>query len=284
MKKYDCFTFLNEIELLEFRLKLLGDYFDYFVIIESNLTFSGKEKSYFYKDHEARFDKWKAKIIYYPLVQKVTEFTIADPTSKKPSYNAWLSEYQQRNAIREVVRAGENDMIFLGDLDEIPDPYILKKIKNTSFPQVFSMKFHYYFMNCGLVSAKEKWNGTVVMNGEYFYSNTPQHIRRNRDLYKKIKGGWHFSYLGGIEKIKYKIQSFSHTEYDTEEFLNDTHILNSLENGVDFLKRHEMKFYFFPILFYRYKTRKLIKQYPAFIRKTSILKWLLCRLLPSSSR
>ena len=194
MKKYDCFIFLNELDLLEFRLKLLGDYIDYFVIIESNLTFSGKEKPYFYKSSESRFDKWKAKIIYYPLVQKITEFTYKNPISKELGYNAWLSEYQQRNAISDVVKAGDNDIIFMGDLDEIPDPSILRKIENLSFPKVFSMRFHYYFMNCRAVNTDEKWNGTVVMNGGYFNSNTPQYTRRNKDLYEKIDGGWHFSY------------------------------------------------------------------------------------------
>lgn len=276
MKKYDCFTFLNEVDLLEFRLRLLDDHIDYFVIIESNLTFSGKEKPYFYRENEARFEKWKAKIIYCPLIQKATEFAFKDAITKELRYNAWLSEYQQRNAIRAAVRVCENDIMFMGDLDEMPDPHILRNIGNLSFPKVFSMKFHYYFMNCRAINNDEKWIGTVVMKGEYFNSHTPQYIRSNRNLYEKIDGGWHFSYLGGVEKIKYKIRSFSHTEYDQEGFLNDDHILNSIENGFDFLKRNGMKFIFVPILFYPYKTRKLMKQYPNFIKKTSILKWLIC--------
>lgn len=35
MAIYDCFTFFNEIELLEWRLKLLDEVVDYFVIVES---------------------------------------------------------------------------------------------------------------------------------------------------------------------------------------------------------------------------------------------------------
>lgn len=38
MAIYDCFTFFNEIELLEWRLKLLDEVVDYFVIVESNMT------------------------------------------------------------------------------------------------------------------------------------------------------------------------------------------------------------------------------------------------------
>jgi len=38
MKVFDCFTFFNELDLLEFRLKFLDEYVDYFFIAESNLT------------------------------------------------------------------------------------------------------------------------------------------------------------------------------------------------------------------------------------------------------
>ncbi len=41
MKIYDCFTFYNEFELLELRLKLLAPYVDYFVLSEANVTLRG---------------------------------------------------------------------------------------------------------------------------------------------------------------------------------------------------------------------------------------------------
>ncbi|MBK6633151.1 MAG: hypothetical protein IPG38_01480 [Chitinophagaceae bacterium] len=44
MRVFDCFTFFNELDLLEFRLKFLNDHVDFFVIAESNLTFNGKSK------------------------------------------------------------------------------------------------------------------------------------------------------------------------------------------------------------------------------------------------
>ena len=41
-KLYDVFLFLNELDLLELRLKTLFNVVDYFVITEINETFSGK--------------------------------------------------------------------------------------------------------------------------------------------------------------------------------------------------------------------------------------------------
>ena len=40
---YDCFTFFNELDLLDIRLNILNDYVDKFVIVESTKTFTGKE-------------------------------------------------------------------------------------------------------------------------------------------------------------------------------------------------------------------------------------------------
>ena len=40
MKKYDIFSFNNELDMLEIRLNILSDYVDFFVIVEATETFS----------------------------------------------------------------------------------------------------------------------------------------------------------------------------------------------------------------------------------------------------
>ena len=44
MKIYDCFTFFNELELLDLRLKELYNHVDCFVLVEATLTHTGKPK------------------------------------------------------------------------------------------------------------------------------------------------------------------------------------------------------------------------------------------------
>jgi len=44
MKIYDSFTFFNEFELLEHRLRELYDHVDYFVLVEANRTFQDEPK------------------------------------------------------------------------------------------------------------------------------------------------------------------------------------------------------------------------------------------------
>jgi beta-1,4-mannosyl-glycoprotein beta-1,4-N-acetylglucosaminyltransferase len=136
-------------------------------------------------------------------------------------------------------------------LDEIPNPFLLKKINLKNGPVVLSMLFHYYFFNCQNVGKERWWNGTILCNGKQFRSTTPQQLRDKRNNWQCIaKGGWHFSYLGGLEKIKYKIQSFAHTEFNREEFLNDEHIIKAMEEGKDIFNRPDTIYKFVSVYYY----------------------------------
>ena len=55
---------------------------------------------------------------------------------------------------------------------------------------------------------------------------------------KVIKnGGWHFSYLMSPIKIKKKIESFAHSEYNKEEYKNLKNIESCIKNGTDLYNR-----------------------------------------------
>ena len=45
------------------------------------------------------------------------------------------------------------------------------------------------------------------------------------------KVGLHISYLGGADRIKEKIESFAHTEYDRPEFKDKAHVEHCLRNA-----------------------------------------------------
>ena len=62
-KVIDCFTFYNELELLNLRLHELWDDVDYFVISESNHTHRGKKKKLYYLENQDKFIKFSEKII-----------------------------------------------------------------------------------------------------------------------------------------------------------------------------------------------------------------------------
>ena len=51
----DAFVFFDELDLLESRLAYLYDFVDLFLIVESNKTFTGKSKDYYYEKNRKVF-------------------------------------------------------------------------------------------------------------------------------------------------------------------------------------------------------------------------------------
>ena len=50
-------------------------------------------------------------------------------------------------------------------------------------------------------------------------------------------GGWHFSFLMTPENIQKKIQSFAHSEFNTNNFTNLDKISTSIKKGIDIFDR-----------------------------------------------
>ena len=50
-------------------------------------------------------------------------------------------------------------------------------------------------------------------------------------------GGWHFSFLKDPQSIKHKIMSYSHQEYNTDEFTNTDLIREKISKGKDLFNR-----------------------------------------------
>ena len=74
MKIFDCFIFFNELDLLELRLNVLNNSVDFFVIVESAITFQGEDKDFYFEKNIERFAKFQSKIIY--LKVQIGEFQV----------------------------------------------------------------------------------------------------------------------------------------------------------------------------------------------------------------
>ncbi len=229
-KIYDCFIFSNELDLLEIRLNTLKDVVDYFVIVESTETFSGKDKELYFLNNKERFTAFMDRIIH----------VVVDDMPKDA--HRWERELYQRNAImRGLTNCSPDDIIIISDVDEIPAPdKILHSF--TGDPIALKQRLYYYFLNC---EAQKQANGPVMLRFKDLLS--PQWARDQRERLRTIEdGGWHFSYLGGIEAIKRKIESFAHSEYDTPYFKSYRRLYEKVLNGEDIFER-DIKYRFVEI-------------------------------------
>lgn len=221
MKIYDCFIFFNELDLLEIRLTELDPVVDYFVLVEAEMTFSGKPKDLIYRQNKDRFSKWQNKIIH--LV-----------APKGPFIKSGCDISFQRNWIRAGLgRAQPEDLVLISDADEIPHPERIASWGHESGNRRLRQTNHYYWINC-LSSCG--WCGTVMGERNSILSLSPEKAR-HAEFPVLEDAGWHFSYLGGYEGIKTKLESYNHQEVNTPAINNREHIENSIARGADLFGR-----------------------------------------------
>lgn len=236
---YDCFTFNNELDLLEIRLNELSKVVDKFVLVESPITFSGLKKSLHFQNHKLRFKKFLPKIIH--IVDKNID-RILDPTSLNyfPGYafqrahlESWAREINQRNSIKQgLTRCTPNDIILIGDVDEIPKATLISKLRPNTDLIVFEQNHYYYYFNC---VAKEKWLGTRAVM--YQDNIIPEQIRTSTDYKIQRNGGWHFSFLGGYKEIISKVRSYAHQEHNKSEYIEPNQLKYNIANALDIFHR-----------------------------------------------
>jgi len=232
-KIIDSFIFYNELDLLSYRLNILANIVDYFVIVESTHTFSGSEKKLYYNENKHLFDHLKNKIIHI-IVDDM-------PYTYLHSGKHWDNEKFQRNAISRGlsnIDIKDNDIITISDLDEIPDPNTLNKIKSGDIPvdiNALNMDLYYYNLNT-------KCNGNWISAKIIQYSKYKE-LKYTCDQIRSFccpqieKGGWHLSYFGDSKFIKNKIESFSHQEYNNDNYTNETKINKHITGATDLFGR-----------------------------------------------
>jgi beta-1,4-mannosyl-glycoprotein beta-1,4-N-acetylglucosaminyltransferase len=216
--------------------------------------------------------------VYLPLEQSIEDLKFNQVNYYTPTDGSWILENQQRMALSYCAEMVEDsDVILLGDLDEIPNPEAVFVLRSGGMlnPAVhsavsLSMLFHYYYMNCQMEGYDRNWNGTVACTGKYFKEKGPQRLRDDRNHLPVLpSAGWHFSYLGGLEKIRTKIESFAHTEFNRDDIKSDENILEAIQNGIDIFRRQGISYRFVSVDFYPDYLKNLMLEYPQFIKNVS---------------
>lgn len=240
-KIFDCFTFFNELDLLDLRLKELSPHVDHFVIVEATKTFQKKTKPLFFEKNKARFSKYNDKIIHIVVDKYPTFFT------KWRVPRTWHYENSQREQILDGLKsAADNDIVVISDIDEIPAPQKLQEIQPGKI-NIFELYLCYFYFDYFAVTSNasefpipfKMWNGPVAVRKKDITT-----IKKTRELRGRVtadmnlieKSGWHFSYLGGVDSVVEKLKAFSHKEFNTPEFLDKNKILKSIEAGQFFLE------------------------------------------------
>lgn len=230
---YDCFQFFNELDILKLRMHILNDYVDKFVISESTVTFSGEKKPLYYEEHKDMFKEFEHKIIHNVV------------TDTPMDCDAFTRDHHQKCAVaRGLKECKPDDIVIFSDVDEIPNPEILKDIfENFDAEKIYMLaqRCFYCYIDMEEVSGallsvtgefegvtKKKWLGTKICKYSMLDKYTTEELRNKEQKEIGVRvdnGGWHFSYMGGDskksakERVKYKIKSAAHQEYNNRSTL-----------------------------------------------------------------
>ena len=235
----DCFTFYNELDMLECRLEYLYNKVDYFVLVEATVTHSGKHKQMYFEENKERYHKYLDKIIYVPIDIDTNNYDWTHDQAKGFSNASWQVENLQRNAILNGLKDVPNTaIVMISDLDEIPNKDAIDRaVRMLNYKQFVAMETRQFYYNLGQCLV-EPWPATVFTSAQNAKIITPQRLRDTKNSMMLIKnGGWHLSYFGDATFIQNKIMNFAHQEYNNDQFTNSNYIEQQIKKGEDLYGR-----------------------------------------------
>lgn len=246
MAVIDVITYNGEVELFDLRYNILKNYVDEFIVVEFDKTFSGKEKPYGNEPRGMEFiNKYgtlpNAKIKYWWLPEdtygKYKELATSSPnTDYGKGAEHWIREFCQKESIKDcLTHLKDDDIVFIGDCDEIWDPRILETMKPIITIKLHLLVYVYYLNN----RSDEQFYGTLFT---YYKGIKDKVLNHQRTTFEKTSDfyGWHFTSMGGPEALKKKLR-----DSYTEETYANAAVIDGINRGenlglygtVDFLGR-----------------------------------------------
>ena len=245
---YDMFPFFNELELLEIRLNELDPVVDVFILAEARYTFQKKPKELVFEKNKDRFAKFLPKIRHV-IVDELPGFFYK---WRRP--DAWVvSDYQKGQVVRGLHDAQVGDTLIFSDVDEIPKASAVYSATGKAGITVFEQRLYAYYLNniCidydthGIECVAQYnrdglgwWRGSVMMDYADF-AKIGQSIKKMRLLHDRPEpevtvmkdSGWHFTSIGDVEKIALKLESYEHSEANTDENKNPESMRRRIREG-----------------------------------------------------
>jgi beta-1,4-mannosyl-glycoprotein beta-1,4-N-acetylglucosaminyltransferase len=249
---YDCFKFFNEIELLKMRLEELDSVVDHFVIVESIETQRGDPKPLYFQENRECFSKYLDKIIHIVVNERHPEMDLwerehfqrncitrglqhchesdliiisdLDEIPRPHLIRSLLQTLPEQNAQLLKEGTGKKFKSRTHSLSKKGDrPRKAEKRFYLDGARALEMSIYFYQLNRRPPHQQEgEWVGSVITTYGILNKFTPQHFREYRWKFPKIdQGGWHFTWMGGREKIRKKMESVVEGQSDTSHISDE---------------------------------------------------------------
>jgi beta-1,4-mannosyl-glycoprotein beta-1,4-N-acetylglucosaminyltransferase len=249
-KVYDLVLISTELDWLEIRLHTLSRYVDYFVIIESPTTFTGKPKPLHLRENWDLFKEFHHMIIYQ---------VVKDPIQ---SPRIWDHEDYFRNALFKSVFPGligtaqsadPGDVLVVSDMDEIIRPGAMLILRYCLIPSRLTLRTQFYYYSFQWLHRGPQWTHPDVTLYRGPATTMPNDLRQGLlgDEWAPIaalhrwwnrgtlwNAGWHCSScFATVAEMRIKMHSFSHQGWNTAENRDSRTMIDRVRHGLDLFGR-----------------------------------------------
>lgn len=249
-KIYDCFFYFDEIEILNLRLELLNEKVDKFIVIECEQSFNFKRKENFLslEDLSSDFPVDKITILRIPEIDlnsvysKYKKFRNLYPPKKQLIDNLILEDIQKYAlfCLVEFLMSDNlllEDLIFLSDVDEIPDLNFLEDIEKLLIYGPVLLK-QSNFIWSDEIKLMRKHEGSVLFDFAKVVSNNKvfqeSYFSKNKlqSRANSFPCGWHLSHFYDIDRTLTKLSLIHpNIKLDRNSLIKSfTNLLNPIDN------------------------------------------------------
>lgn len=227
----DVITYNGEAELFEIRYNVLKDVVDEFRVVEFDQTFSGRPKKQLFTQN---WPKVKHYFITQDIWSTYEELAKSSPnTEYGKGAEHWIREFCQKESIKDCLDdLRDDDVVFIGDCDEIWNPMLAQEIPTKSH-KLGLLVYSYYLNN----RSSEQFHGTLFTKYGIIKNKCLNHVRSQPSYYEFIpNAGWHFTSMGGHEQVKRKLlDSYTEESYASPMVIDN--LEENIKNNKDFLGR-----------------------------------------------
>lgn len=228
MTIYDCFIVYDEVDMIRIReAELRGVPNLIHVAVEAPHDFRNRSKPLFVADSGVAEELERLQVSSVDF--EGDEASLAKRVNNHELY-PWFREKDHRDLVQDALRdnlhPADDDLIILSDADEIPRASILPTVMEVTKngPTHLTIRCHCYSPQWAWVVDdagghnsrpiafrwRDRWPSFDDMRAEWHIPSLPD-------------GGWHLSWWNSPERAIQKITTFSHTEYDEQEVIQQIH-------------------------------------------------------------
>ncbi len=184
--------FFNELDLLEHKFRELEGEVDLHIVVEAELTFTGKPKRLLFAENADRFKRW-------PVISVIAELpAVAD--------SPWVREEAQYKAVRAAVSDLRPEVALWLDADEIPRRGTVARFRAARH-RAMTIEMHQLLFDFTLRDASRNWTNSKI---GIYHPDDPPLWRGTEGLAVLRDAGWHCEFFGGRDVLLEKLDAVSH--------------------------------------------------------------------------